>query len=152
MEYQGTQMIQATPDQVFAFVSDVRNLPQYLPTTKRAEPQDGERVEVEGEAQGHHYHADGHFRQDPRNHRLEWGSDGEISYSGTLEVRSNGDSASEVTVRLRFEPDPQRAPNQDMPGQAPSDNQIQEGIDKALESIQNFVEGRGGKEEPSAAT
>lgn len=150
MEYQGTRTIQASPDEVFAFVSDVRNLPRYLPTTQRAEPQDGERVE--GEAQGHHYQADGHFHQDPQNRRLEWGSDGEINYSGTLEVRPGGDSASEVRVHLRFEPDPQRAPNQDMPGQAPSDNQIQEGIDKALESIQNFVEGRGGKEEPSAAT
>lgn len=39
-----------------------------------------------------------------------------------------------------------------MPGEAPSNDQIQEGIDTALQSIQNFVEGRGGKEEPSAAT
>ncbi|MEF2277907.1 SRPBCC family protein [Deinococcus sp. YIM 134068] len=152
MEYQGTRRIQATPDEVFAFVSDVRNLPKYLPTTKSAEPQDGERVEVEGEAQGHAYHADGHFRQDAEGHRLEWGSDGEINYSGTLEVKPDGDSGSEVTVKLRFDPDPQSAPNKDMPGPAPSDSQIQEGIDKALESIQNFVEGRGGKVEPSAAT
>ena len=152
MEYTGTRTIQASPDEVYAFVSDVRNLPRYLPTTKRAEPQGGERVEVEGEAQGHHYQADGRFHQDAQNHRLEWGSAADINSSGTLEVKRSGDSASEVTVRLRFDPDPQRAPNQDMPGEAPSNNQIQEGIDKALQSIQNFVEGRGGKEEPSAAT
>ncbi|WP_216317813.1 SRPBCC family protein [Deinococcus aestuarii] len=151
MEYQGTRRIQASPEEVFAFVSDVRNLPRYLPTTRRAEPQGEERVAVEGEANGHPYQADGRFHKDARNHRLEWGSDGEINYSGTLEVRPDGDG-SQVSVKLRFEPDPGRAPNEDMPGQAPSNDQIQEGIDKALESIQNFIEGRGGKEEPSAAT
>ena len=35
---------------------------------------------------------------------------------------------------------------------APSDEQMNEGLLKGLQSIQNHVEGRGGKVEPSAAT
>ncbi len=49
-EYEHSQTIQASPDAVFAFVSQVRNLPQYLPTIKAAEPQGPERVVVHGEA------------------------------------------------------------------------------------------------------
>lgn len=151
MEYRGSRKIQASPEEVYEFVSDVRNLPKYLPTTKRAEPQGPERVEVEGNAHGHSYHADGMFKKDAQNHRLEWGSDGEIRYSGHLEVMPAGNGMSEVRVELRFDPDPQRASNDGMHGKAPSNHQIQEGIDKALESISNFIEGKGGKEEPPSA-
>lgn len=65
-------------------MSKVENLPKYLPTTHSAEPQDGERVRVQGEAQGHPYDSDGFFRQDKENHRIEWRAD-EGYYSGWLQ-------------------------------------------------------------------
>lgn len=153
MEYSGTHRIQAPADQVFEYVSDVRNLPKYLPTTKSAQPQGEDRVQVQGEAQGHQYNADGYFRKDEAGHRLEWGSDGEINYSGTLEVRDAGGGASEVTVKLRFEPSPRQAVNnnQAQADHAPNDQQIQDGINAALQSIQNTIEGQGGKVEPASA-
>lgn len=61
-EYVQSMTIHASPDMIFAFVSDVRNLPSYLPTTKEAAPQDGERVWVHGSAHGHEYEADGFLR------------------------------------------------------------------------------------------
>lgn len=155
-EFEHSTSIQASPDEVFAFISKVENLPKYLPTTHSAQPQEGERVRVQGEAQGHAYDSDGFFRQDRENHRLEWGAD-EGYYSGWLQIDEQGDSST-MTVHLSFSGGPPAGQGEE-PGdasgdEAPSTGQIQEGLVAALESIKNFVEeGRsGGKEEPSAAT
>lgn len=146
-QYEQSRTIPASAEEIFAFVSDIRNLPQYLPTTKAAQPQQGERVRVQGEAKGHQYDADGYFRYDEANHRLEWGAD-EHYYSGRLEIVPQSADSAEVTVQLSFRGGP---PGAD-PNEGPSDADINEGIVKALESIENHVTGRGGKEEPSAAT
>jgi hypothetical protein len=136
--------MQAPPDQVLAFVSDIRNLPRYVPTTKEAEPQGEGRVHVEGDAQGQHYDADGYLRQTDGG--LEWGAD-EGYYKGWLRVSPDG-PGSHVTVGIELKGHP---PGAD-PSQAPSEDDINEGLRKGLESIRNQVEGSGGKEEPSAAT
>ncbi len=155
-EFEHSTTIDASPDEVYAFMSKVENLPKYLPTTHSAQPQEGERVRVQGEAQGHQYDSDGFFRQDRANHRIEWGAD-EGYYSGWLQVEAQGEGSS-MTVHLSFSGGPPGGQGQE-PGdassdEAPSTDQIQEGLVTALESIKNFVEeGRsGGKVEPSAAT
>ena len=146
-EYEQTMTMQAPPDEILDFVSDIGNMPKYLPTTKSAQPQGEDRVRVQGEAMGHAYDSDGYLRRDDEAMRLEWGSD-EGYYSGWLEVEGDGEDASEVTIHISLRGKPPGA------GQSggPSDDQINEGIAKGLESIRNHVEGRGGKEEPSAAT
>ena len=155
-DYEETTTIQASPQEVYDFVSDVSNLPKYLPTTKSAQPQSGERVRVQGEAEGHQYDSDGYFRTNGANERLTWGAD-EDYYSGWLDIKDQGGEGSEVTVHITFTGGPP-AGKGDPPGEGqergPSDSDVQEGLVKALESIKNFVEEgrRGGKEEPSAAT
>ena len=154
-EFEHSTTIDASPDEVYTFMSKVENLPKYLPTTHSAEPQQGDHVRVQGEAQGHEYDADGFFRADESNHRIEWGAD-EQYYSGWLEVTGQGDNST-MTVHLSFSGGPPAgegdAPS-DESNNAPNRDEIQEGLVKSLESIKNFVEeGRsGGKEEPSAAT
>ena len=154
-DFEHSTKINASPDEVYAFMSKVENLPKYLPTTHSAQPQQGDRVRVQGEAQGHEYDADGFFRTDKDAHRIEWGAD-EQYYSGWLEVTGQGDDSS-MTVHLSFSGGPPAgqgdAPS-DENNNAPNRDEIQEGLVKSLESIKNFVEeGRsGGKEEPSAAT
>lgn len=152
-EFEHSTPISASPEDVFEFMSKVENLPKYLPTTHSAQPQEGERVRVKGEAQGHEYDSDGFFRKDAENHRIEWGAD-EGYYSGWLQVDGQGEDSS-MTVHLSFSGGPPGGRG-DEPGEggAPNREQIQEGLVAALESIKNFVEeGRsGGKEEPSAAT
>ena len=155
-EFEHSTTIDASPDEVYAFMSKVENLPKYLPTTHAAQPQPGERVRVQGEAQGHPYDADGYFRQDRAAHRIEWGAD-EQYYSGWLQVEEQS-SGSSMTVHLSFSGGPPagagEAPGDASGDEGPSSEQIQEGLVTALESIKNFVEeGRsGGKVEPSAAT
>ena len=145
-EYEETLTVAAGPDEVFGFVADVRNLPKYLPTTKGAQSQGVDRVRVQGEAQGHRYDSDGYLRPDEGAKRLEWGAD-EGYYSGWMQVAPDGDG-SNVTVHISLRGHP---PGADQ-GSAPPPEQVQEGLRKGLESIRNHVEGRGGKEEPSAAT
>jgi hypothetical protein len=143
-EYEQSMTIHASPDAIFDFVADVHNMPKYLPTTNWAEPQRGERVLVQGEAAGHPYSADGYLRADRDRHTLEWGAD-EHDYAGRLEIRPQGQNASTVTVHLSFKQYPGG-------GHGPSDEDIQEGLVKALQSIENLVTGSGGKVEPRAAT
>ncbi len=74
-EDERSMAIHASPTAIYDFVADVRNLPKYLPTTQSAQSQGGERVRVQGEAQGHSYDSDGHFHADPAKRRLEWDAD-----------------------------------------------------------------------------
>jgi uncharacterized membrane protein len=152
-EYEHSLLVEAPADEVFAFVSDVGNLPLYLPTTHHAEAQGEGRVRVRGEAAGQAYDSDGFFRVDRTEHRMEWGSDGENAYRGWLEVEGSAvhGMVSQVTVHLSFTPRTEQAERMDRQDGSRHIT-IREGLEAALLSIQNHVEGRGAKVEPRAAT
>ncbi|WP_041243971.1 hypothetical protein [Gloeobacter kilaueensis] len=129
-------------------MSDVKNVPQYLPTVENAQPQQGERIRTEGQVGEKHFESDGHFRVDKAAKRLEWGSDGEHEYNGWLEVKENGGSTSEVKVHIHYKPRPEAM--QRMAEKSPGhsfESAMAEGIGKTLQSIKNICEGTGGKEE-----
>ncbi|GCF08760.1 SRPBCC family protein [Dictyobacter arantiisoli] len=150
-DYESSLKIQALPDQVEQFISQVDNLPKYLPTTKSAMPQQGEHVRVEGSAHGHSYDSDGYFRVDKSRHRMEWGSNGEEKYSGWLQVTPlDAGKASEVVVHLTFDPSSNLRKEFNEPTDS-KDKTIQEDLDKALLSIKNICEGKGGKVESKSA-
>lgn len=143
-QHEETMTINASADAVFNFIADIGNLPKYVPTTKQAQSQGEDRVQVQGEAKGHQYSDDGYLRADRAQQRLEWGSD-EGHYSGSMQITPQGDNTCEVTVQLVFREKPGGS-------KGPSEADIHEGMRKSLESIQNHLTGRGGKEEPAAAT
>ncbi len=91
---------------------------------------------------------DGTFTADPALRRLEWSADEANGYAGWLTITGQK-STWLVTVHLTF------GTATDLPDRieqsTPSDRPIQEGMAAALRSIQNIVEGKGGKEEPAAA-
>ena len=60
-EYERSRLVLASPEDVFAFVSDPRNLATILPTVNTVEPQEEGRVEVHGEIRGRTYEDDGWF-------------------------------------------------------------------------------------------
>ena len=106
---------------------------------------------MQGEVQGHTYDSDGFFRVDKANRRMEWGSDGEQHYEGWLEVSEDGRDSAQVTVHLSFSPRPDQ---QKKMAQASGsvDATMQQGLQKTLESIQNLIEGKGGKVEVPTAS
>jgi ribosome-associated toxin RatA of RatAB toxin-antitoxin module len=146
-QYEHTETVRAEPQRVFEFISQVQNLPQYLPTTKSAQPQGPDRVRVQGEAAGHQYDSDGFYHVDPQKMRMEWGSDGENAYRGWMEVKDNDSgSSAEVKVHLSFEPREEIGRNMDKQT-GDRDTTIRQGLEKALQSIKNLCEGTGGKVE-----
>lgn len=141
--YESQTTIRAGADEIFAFVKEPENMPQYLPTVEGAHGQGQGRVEVEGDAAGHHYKSDGWFKVDDAERTMSWGSDGEHKYTGRLDVRPL-EGQSQISVTLDFEPNPgeEKAFDEQMGGR---DETIQNGLRAALESIKNRFEGGGGK-------
>lgn len=158
-DFQHRQRIAVPPDRVYAFVSDVANLPKYVPTTTSAQLVPGGKIRVQGEAHGHPYDSDGFFRADDTTRRIEWGAE-ERDYAGFLDIDDAGEGTSDLTVHLSFAdrmPERVAAEQQAKQGDAapsgdgPSGSDIQEGLEASLRSIQNVLEGQGGKEEPASA-
>lgn len=135
--------VNAPADEVFAYVTNVERMPEYLPTLHEAHRQGEDRVAMKGEAAGHPYSADGNFVIDQDGRTMRWSSDGEHRYSGHLEVQDQG-SACNVSVTLDFEPNP--GMDEDFKREMGSrDAAIQDGLEKSLQSIKNQCEGTGGK-------
>ena len=147
-EYSDRIDVAAPADDVFAFVSDIENLPKYLPTVHHAHPQSGERVEVEGEANGHPYNSDGWFKVDEAARTMSWGSDGENDYSGRMSVTGSG-SRSEVECSLKLTPSGDMKESMDKNQGGPS-AAMKDGLRASLESIKQICEGTGGKQPSSA--
>lgn len=147
-EYTDRIDVAAPADQVFAFVSDIQNLPKYLPTVHHAHPQKGERVEVEGTANGHAYNSDGWFKVDEAARTMTWGSDGENDYSGKMAVTGDGSQAT-VACSLKFTPTGDVKQSMDKNQGGPS-AAMTDGLHASLASIKALCEGTGGKQASSA--
>lgn len=137
-DYMSSITVNCPAQDVFGFVSDVENMPQYLPTLRLAESQGQGRIAIEGEAAGKPYDADGWFKVNEDTMRMQWGSDGEIRYSGHLQVVDAG-TKSQVTVAIHFEPTKgqEEAFRQHVGGR---DAAIKDGLCQALQSIKKICE------------
>ncbi len=147
-EYTDHIDVAAPADAVFAFVSDIENLPKYLPTVQHAHPQSNERVEVEGKANGHPYNSDGYFKVDQAARTMTWGSDGENDYSGKMQVTGDG-STAKVACSLKFTPSESIKESMDKNQGGPS-AAMTDGLRTSLQSIKQICEGTGGKEHSTA--
>ena len=91
-EYEQSQPIDAPPEQVFAWLSDVGNLPEYLPPVvassaegPSAEGVPGQRIRATVEYPGEErrtFDAEGYLAVDERARRMEWGAEAGRDYSG----------------------------------------------------------------------
>ncbi|CAN5590058.1 hypothetical protein BH11ARM2_BH11ARM2_04350 [soil metagenome] len=131
--------IDATPDAVFAYVTDFGKMHDYLPTVDHAEPAGEGKIEMDGEADGHHYDATGWFEKDDAERTMEWGSDGQSVYSGHLSVRETpSGSLLEIMLTFGAHPDEEATFESSMETRGPA---IQEGLDKSVEAVKANVEG-----------
>ena len=152
-EYEQSQAIDAPPDEVFAWLSDVGNLPEYLPPIvdaslqgASAEGLPGQRIrttlEYPGE-DGGTFEAEGYLAVDQRERSMEWGAESGRDYSGWLAVADHGEGGSEVVVHLSFG---ERSAEPEIEEQTSEDeNPLAEGISVTLESIRRQIEEGSGK-------
>jgi Polyketide cyclase / dehydrase and lipid transport len=157
-EYEQTRTIDAPADEAFAWLSEVSNLPKYLPPVvdvsiegPSAGDNPGRRVratlEYPGEGGGT-FAAEGYLAVDEGRRRIEWGAEVERDYSGWLEVAGGGDGESRVMVHLNFGG---RSVESGLREQSPEDRDpLAEGLAATLESISRQIEEGSGKVEAPA--
>ena len=143
-EYEHALRIDAAPDDIFRFVADIRNLPEYMSNINRALPQEHDRVRVQGVIEGQYYDVEGFFRVDRHQHRIEWGTDGLHQYRGWLALHPEADGATTVTVHLAFGA-PARSSQQATQHTSAHDRAMQHMLEQTLASLKNRCEHRGGK-------
>ena len=153
-EYEQSQTIAAPANEVFAWVSDVENLPKYLPPIKdagiegsAAEGNPGDRVKMRVEIPDRgEFESEGYFDVDAEARTMRWGAETERDYSGRLTVVETGDGESEVTVHLSFGP---RSVESEIQDDSSDDrNPLEESLGATLESIRRQIEEGSGKLPP----
>ena len=159
-KYEQTQTISASADEAFGWLSNVSNLPKYLPPVvgaslvgPSAEGVPGQRIratlEYPGEG-GDTFDAEGYLALDESRRRMEWGAEVERDYSGWLEVAEGGGGESQVTVHLNFG---ERSVEPEMREETPGGRDpLAEGISATLESIRRQIEEGSGKVDPPPPT
>ncbi|WP_414938255.1 SRPBCC family protein [Amycolatopsis sp. cmx-11-51] len=101
-DYQKSITVDVTPARLFAYLSDVRNLPKYMPRLTSAEPTDGNKVEVTAQispddAPDRKVEGEAWVNVIEDGKRLEWGATGPHDYHGELHI-GPGDTAQNATL------------------------------------------------------
>lgn len=152
-EYEQTQTIDASAQDVFAWLKDVNNLPKYLPPVTdatiegpSAEGAPGQRLRASLEyPDGGTFDSEGYFAIDEGRKRMEWGAEVQRDYSGWLEVAEGTDGQSQVTVHLFFG---EHSVEPEVREQTPEGRDpLAEGVSATLESIRRQIEEGAGKVE-----
>ena len=154
-DYEQSQAIDAPPNEIFAWLSEVGNLHKYLPPVVNssvegpsAQGSPGQRIRTTLEYPGGEdgtFEAEGYLAVDERERRMEWGAEEGRDYSGWLTVANHGEGGSEVVVHLTFG---ERSVETEIEDQTPEgENPMAEGISRTLESIRRQIEEGSGKME-----
>ncbi|MFN8623222.1 MAG: SRPBCC family protein [Chloroflexota bacterium] len=124
-EYERRRFVAAQPDALFAYLSDVHNLPVYFRGMRSAEPgrAPGE-VIVTATVKDMDVAGAAHLEVDAGARRMEWSSEGPNDYHGWLQVRPRDDGAEVElhvsTVRVQT-------------------GEVDEGLDRSLDVIARIV-------------
>jgi uncharacterized membrane protein len=130
-DYTGTISVEQSGDELFRYLSEVGNLPEYFSRMTSAKPGAGAEVKTTAELpDGQTVTGNAWFRTDDNARRIEWGSEGPSEYSGHLLVTGSGTS-SHVEVYLHTTRVADGSP------------EVQNGIDETLSNIKGLVEKRG---------
>lgn len=132
-DYQQAQDIDASAQELFDYLADIRNLPRYFESMTSAEPADGEAVHVVADVHGIRREGQAWFRVDHDRRQLEWGSEGDSGYRGSLDVTGEG-ATSTVTVSLHTE--------------RVESGELDEGLAGTLANIKTLVEAGPAPEAP----
>jgi carbon monoxide dehydrogenase subunit G len=97
VQHEHTEHVAAAPDAVYAAISDVENLPRFVPQITAARPTDGDHVEIEARYEGREQRGAASFQADSAERRIEWSSPS--GYRGWMSVAPDGDG-SRLTLFL----------------------------------------------------
>lgn len=97
MQHEHTEHVAAAPDAVFAAISDVSNLPRFVPQITAAQATDAEHVEIDARYEGREQHGEATFHADAGERRIEWSAPS--GYRGWMRVEPDGDG-SRLTLYL----------------------------------------------------
>ena len=125
-EYETSGPVNANPDAVFDFLSDIRHMPDYIPDMVLARAE-GDRLRVAAEVEGRHEEGTASFLADPEQRRIDWGAGSAAGYGGWLQV-SASDQGSTVTIHLNTD-------------RASDEAQIQASLSQALANIRDWFAG-----------
>ncbi len=131
-QYQRSLTIDADPDELFDYLSEIENLPKYFSRMTEAHSATGDEVHVvarvpeAAQSDGDTVEADATFSIDADQKTISWGSENEHNYHGELEVAPADDGAT-VTVTLHTEH---------------SSDDINDGIDETLQNVAELVASR----------
>jgi hypothetical protein len=90
-------------DDLFAFLSEPRNLPRYFPRLTVAEPGGGEEVRVEADLRGRRVAGKAWLHTDAEHRMLCWGAENEDNYHGELHIAARDPGTCEISVILHTE-------------------------------------------------
>lgn len=153
-EYEKTKQIGAPAGAAFAWLSDVGNLPHYLPPVKEAALTEPSSPNVPGERKvwmkvevpnRYETEGEGYFSVDEDSRRMDWGAEWGRDYSGWLTVEEDGSARSTVTVHLSFG----RRSVEEEEETAGERDPFEDGIEATLESIRRQIEEGSGKTDPT---
>ena len=97
MQHEHTEHVAASADAVFAAISDLNNLPRFVPQLTAVRPAEGDQIEVDARYEGREQHGEATFRADAAERRIEWGAPS--GYHGWMKVDPDGDG-SRLTLFL----------------------------------------------------
>lgn len=130
-DFTSTTTVDASPDDLFAFLSDVGNLPRYFARMTSAEPGEGNEVRTSAQLpDGSHVEGTAWFEVDTGQQHIAWGSEGSHDYHGYLDVRPAEHGA---TVEVHIHTTRVDA----------GDHQVQQGVDQTVDTIKSLVEDQG---------
>jgi hypothetical protein len=97
VQHEHTEHVAASPDAVYRAISDVKNLPRFVPQITGVTPAGGDRVEVDARYEGREQHGEASFSADDGEQRIEWSAPS--GYRGWMKVDPDGEG-SRLTLFL----------------------------------------------------
>ena len=97
MQHEHTEHVAAPADAVFAAISNLDNLPRFVPQLTAVRPTQGDQIEVDARYHGHEHHGEATFSANEAERRIEWGAPS--GSRGWMRVDPDGDG-SRLTLFL----------------------------------------------------
>jgi Polyketide cyclase / dehydrase and lipid transport len=97
VQHEHTEHVAASPDAVYAAISNLTNLPRFVSQMIGVRPTGEDRVQVDARYEGHEQHGEASFHVNAADRRIEWAAPS--GYRGWMKVDPDG-AGSRLTLFL----------------------------------------------------